>query len=124
MPKIMTTGFTLALAVMLSACGSTPLLSNSTPDEMAVVDGPPLTLPPDFDLRRPVFSAVAAILPEGLPDARPPPAVHAKRDRGSNALGLRHEGGEGGGEGLALPAEFLGGGLAHGVSRSPPRRGR
>lgn len=53
MPKIMTTGFTLALAVMLSACGSTPLLSNSTPDEMAVVDGPPLTLPPDFDLRPP-----------------------------------------------------------------------
>lgn len=43
------------VALMISACGSDTLLaSRSTPDEMAVVDGPTLSLPPNFELRPPV----------------------------------------------------------------------
>ncbi|MBI1363183.1 MAG: DUF3035 domain-containing protein [Proteobacteria bacterium] len=43
-----------ATTVLLAACGSTPLLSSHTaPDEMAVVEGPSLALPPDFELRPP-----------------------------------------------------------------------
>lgn len=45
----------LGVVALLAACGgSTPLVgSKSLPDEMAVVAGPPLTLPPNFDLRPP-----------------------------------------------------------------------
>lgn len=46
----------LALALLLCGCGSTnaPLVGNKRlPDEMAVVAGPPLTLPPNFELRPP-----------------------------------------------------------------------
>ncbi len=43
------------LALSMAACGgSAPLIgSRSLPDEMAVVSGPPLTLPPNFELRPP-----------------------------------------------------------------------
>lgn len=43
------------LALSMAACGgSAPLIgSRSLPDEMAVVAGPPLTLPPNFELRPP-----------------------------------------------------------------------
>ena len=43
------------VAVTLSACGgNAPLIGQRTPpDETKVVDGPPLTLPPNFDLRPP-----------------------------------------------------------------------
>lgn len=43
------------LALSVTACGGTaPLIgSRSLPDEMAVVAGPPLTLPPSFELRPP-----------------------------------------------------------------------
>lgn len=43
------------VALMLVGCGGTaPLVgSRRLPDEMAVVAGPPLTLPPSFELRPP-----------------------------------------------------------------------
>ena len=45
----------LIVSLMLSACGSTNVLvaSRATPDELRVIDAPPLTLPPNFDLRPP-----------------------------------------------------------------------
>src|ERR1700743_2494063 len=44
----------LAGVSLLTACGSTKLLSDKTPpDETQVIDGPGLVLPPDFDLRPP-----------------------------------------------------------------------
>lgn len=44
------------LALGLAGCGgNSPLIgSKALPDEMAVVAGPPLTLPPNFELRPPV----------------------------------------------------------------------
>ena len=44
-----------AVALLLVSCGgSAPLVGNKKlPDEMAVVAGPPLTLPPNFELRPP-----------------------------------------------------------------------
>jgi len=45
-----------ALALLLYGCGggNAPLVGNKRlPDEMAVVAGPPLTLPPNFELRPP-----------------------------------------------------------------------
>lgn len=44
----------LASALFLVGCGGGSLVgSKGLPDEMAVVAGPPLTLPPSFDLRPP-----------------------------------------------------------------------
>jgi hypothetical protein len=53
--------FVLAVAsVALSACGSVREdlgLGRSPPDEFAVIDRPPLAMPPDFNLRPPVPGA-------------------------------------------------------------------
>src|ERR1700743_813652 len=44
----------LAGVSLLTACGSTKLMSDKAPpDEPQVIDGPGLVLPPDFDLRPP-----------------------------------------------------------------------
>jgi hypothetical protein len=41
-------------ALLLAACGNSSILgSNMPPDETAVIDAPPLTLPPDYELRPP-----------------------------------------------------------------------
>jgi hypothetical protein len=43
-----------AVALLLAGCGDTKLLgSRRPPDETAVIDGPTLALPPDFDLHPP-----------------------------------------------------------------------
>ncbi len=47
------TALLVCMAVVLVGCGA-PLVGNKgTPDETMVVDAPPLTLPPRFDLRPP-----------------------------------------------------------------------
>ncbi len=47
-------GGLLLAAWGLAACGETSVLgSRQPPDELMVVDGPPLSLPPDFTLRPP-----------------------------------------------------------------------
>lgn len=43
-------------ATLLSACGGL-LSSKKAPDEMAVIEGPSLSLPPKFELRPPLDSA-------------------------------------------------------------------
>ena len=43
---------TVLCAFTLVGCGSL-VGSNNMPDEMAVISGPPLTLPPNFELRPP-----------------------------------------------------------------------
>lgn len=48
------TAVLLALATTLVGCADTPLLSGKkAPDELAVIEGPPLYLPPSFDVRPP-----------------------------------------------------------------------
>lgn len=50
----------VASAVLLTACGSVREdlgLGRSPPDEFAVIDRPPLSIPPDFGLRPPVPGA-------------------------------------------------------------------
>lgn len=42
----------MAAGLLLTGCGQL-VGSNSMPDEMAVVSGPPLTIPPNFELRPP-----------------------------------------------------------------------
>lgn len=46
------TPFILLSAVLVTGCGQL-VSSGGMPDEMAVVSGPPLTLPPNFELRPP-----------------------------------------------------------------------
>lgn len=44
----------LAVAATLVGCAETPLFSGKkAPDELAVIEGPPLFLPPHFDVRPP-----------------------------------------------------------------------
>jgi hypothetical protein len=44
----------LAAATALVGCADTPLLSGKkAPDELSVIEGPPLFLPPSFDIRPP-----------------------------------------------------------------------
>lgn len=44
----------LAVAVSMAGCADTPLLSGKkAPDELSVIEGPPLYLPPNFDVRPP-----------------------------------------------------------------------
>jgi hypothetical protein len=46
--------FMVMPVLLLAACGDTSLLGSShPPDETAVIDAPPLTLPPDYELRPP-----------------------------------------------------------------------
>lgn len=46
---------TLLLAGLLAGCSSAPLIgSRQAPDDFAVVEAPPLSLPPSFTLRPPV----------------------------------------------------------------------
>jgi predicted small lipoprotein YifL len=58
--------FALVLATMagLCACGDTHLLSSrGAPDELSVVEGPSLELPPDFELRPPSEGATNVSVP-------------------------------------------------------------
>lgn len=44
----------LMVSFVVTACGSNGLIaSRGAPDELRVIDAPPLTLPPNFDLRPP-----------------------------------------------------------------------
>ena len=51
-------------AFLVTACGETRLLSGrSAPDELSVVEGPSLALPPDFELRPPSANATQMAVP-------------------------------------------------------------
>lgn len=57
----------LAAAAALVGCADTPLLTGKkAPDELSVIEGPPLYLPPSFDLRPP--SEVVAHTPDVNPE--------------------------------------------------------
>ena len=55
MTRLLFSVLTVGTAFGLAACGSSaPLVGRTTPDETRVIDGPRLTLPPEFSLRPPV----------------------------------------------------------------------
>lgn len=55
-----------ATVPFVTACGDTRLLGDrAIPDEMMVVEGPPLSLPPNFNLRPPRKGEAASVLDGG-----------------------------------------------------------
>lgn len=56
----------VATVPFMAACGDTKLLGDrAIPDEMMVVEGPPLSLPPNFNLRPPRKGEAAPVLDGG-----------------------------------------------------------
>jgi hypothetical protein len=89
----------LAVAVSMAGCADTPLLSGKkAPDELSVIEGPPLYLPPSFDLRPP--SELAAQAPNTDPENKAQelisgtPAVKTVPAEASNDWLVKRAGGD------------------------------
>lgn len=53
----------LVAVAVLGGCSDGSILGlRSAPDELAVIDGPPLSLPPDFELRPPQKGSTATVV--------------------------------------------------------------
>lgn len=77
----------LAAATALVGCADTPLLSGKkAPDELSVIEGPPLYLPPSFDVRPPSEMTTAHPDQDLTPEAKAQALITGKAATGATTV--------------------------------------